>query len=189
MVVLSKYLLIFLAIFLAVAILLSSGNALVFAEANTIAPVVEYTIYKPSPNETYANTMMIDFNYNISYKESGVKSLGLSNYYSIDKGANQSFPTHWYVKAADISKLSNGTHELNVYVDAQYVYNNTVFSNTFQLFSINFKVLESSPAPTSTVPEFPIAASLVTVLAVVSLLLIVGKRRANNQSLGTSFGA
>ena len=51
-----KYLKVCLAVVLVVTIvLLSSGNAMVFAEANTITPVIEYTIYKPSPNETYTH--------------------------------------------------------------------------------------------------------------------------------------
>jgi|WetSurMetagenome_2_1015567.scaffolds.fasta_scaffold163935_1 hypothetical protein len=190
-----KYLSICLVVFLVVSILLSLDNALLFADANTIAPVVEYTIYEPSPDKTYTNTMMISFSYDVSYKDSGAKSLGRTNCYSIDGGANQSFPTGWYVKAADISKLSNGTHELSIYVWAPYVYNDAIFPNTFKLFSTNFTVLNLSPTPTQitnipsqspastpspTVPEFPIILSLVAVLAAVSLLLIVGKKKLNS---------
>ena len=146
---LGKYLTICLAVVLIVAIVLQSlGNTMVLTVANTITPVVEYTIYEPSPNETYTNTMMIRFSYDVSYKDSGAKSLGRTNCYSIDGGANQSFPTGWYVKNADISKLSNGTHELSIYVWAPYVYNDAIFPNTFKLFSTNFTVLNLSPTPT-----------------------------------------
>ena len=96
------------------------------------------------------HTMNIDFYYDVSYKDSGANSLGLSNCYSIDGGLNQSFPTHFNVKAADISKLSNGTHELTVYIWAPYVYNGVTYPNNFKLFSTNFTVLNFSPTPTQT---------------------------------------
>ena len=155
----------------------SKSSIDLMAESNTINPEVKYTIYKPSPNETYTNTMMIDFYYDVSYKDSGVESLGLSNYYSIDKGENQSFPTHGYVKVADISTLSNGTHELTVYIDAPYVYNSTIFPNTFQLFSTNFTVLNLSPATTSSVPELSWLAILPLLLSMLSIAVILKVRK------------
>jgi len=88
-----KFLTVCLAFVLVVTIIvLSLGNEMVFAEANTITPVVEYTIYEPSQNETYTNTMMIRFSYDVSYKDSGAKSLGRTNCYSIDGEQTNPFP-------------------------------------------------------------------------------------------------
>jgi hypothetical protein len=198
-----KYLTEFLAVVMVVTIvLLSLGNEMVFAEVSTITPAIEYIIYQPSPNVTYTNTMMIGFSYDVSYKDSGAKSLGLSNYYSIDNGANQSFPTAWYVKDADISKLSNGTHELTVYIDAPFVYNDVIFSNTFKLFSTNFTVLNLPPTPSPTIPEatssltpsiprnpphldptvYLIPISVIVAVVIVSLLLFRTHRKTANST-------
>ena|SRR5674476_587332 len=185
----------FLLVLLLLLVVLQTDT--IMAEPNTINPAIQYTIDKPSPNETYTNTMMISFYYDVSYKDSGVESLGLSNYYSIDKGANQSFPTQWFVKAADISKLSNGTHELTVYIDAPYVYNNTVFPNTFQLFSTNFTVLNLPPTPTQitnipsqspastptpTVPEFSWLAVTLLLVAMSCIAVILRHRKTISQN-------
>jgi hypothetical protein len=50
------------------------------------------------------------------------------------------------------------------------------WSNT-QTITIGESSSTNTPAPSPTVPEFPITATLIAVLAVVSLLLIVGKRK------------
>jgi hypothetical protein len=170
-------------------LLFCMGQYTNLAKANTVNPVVGYTIYEPSPNITYSNRMNIDIGYNVIYTDSGVTSLGLSNYFNIDRGANQSFPTHGYVKSVDISKLTNGAHELTIYVDAPYVYNDAIFPNTVKLLSTNFTVLNltptqstnvhsQTPAPTHTptVPEFPIEYAI-SLLAVASISLVYFRRR------------
>jgi hypothetical protein len=178
-----------LAIVLMVTLLLSLTDTLAMAKANTVKPVVGYTIYEPSPDIAYSNRMNIDIGYDITFTDSGVTSLGLSNYFNIDRGANQSFPTHGYVKSVDISKLTNGAHELTIYVDAPYVYNDAIFPNTIKLLSTNFTVLNLTPAPstnvhtqtpaptpTPTVPEFNLVTAI-SLLAVTSVSLVFLKRR------------
>ncbi len=135
----------------------------VMAEPNTINPAISYTIRQPSPNVTYTNQMPLSFVYDVTYTDPSVDSLGLGVTYCIDKGSKQSIPTlGWYDEIINISRLSNGRHELSVYIQAPYVYNGTIFLNTLKLFSVNFSVLNIAITPiptvaitpTPTVPEF-----------------------------------
>lgn len=63
-------------------------------------------------------------------------------------------------------------------VIASWTFNGTKsdWSNT-QTITIPETPSSTSPIPSPTVPEFPITVSLVTVLAAVSLLLVIGKRK------------
>lgn len=79
-----------------------------------------------------------------------------------------------------LPSLSEGSHSVTVYFGWQFDeglerYEVTAYTTA------NFTVTDSSSSsPTTTVPEFPITVSLVAVLAAVSLLLVIGKRKLTN---------
>ena len=124
--------------------------------------------------------------------------------WSEDKSNNGVYPDRYYFEiggleasdSADTVKsyplpIQNG--KLDFQVKAQTGYSFTYFGGHIQPIGTDIQIVaqsdwsntqtitigESSPTPTSTptVPEFPITASLVAVLAAVSLLLVMGKRK------------
>jgi hypothetical protein len=77
-----------------------------------------------------------------------------------------------YYANATLFNLSDGDYFLNVL----YTVGNST-SGSSAGSSVNFSVDLSDDNPSPTVPEFPITASLVVVLAAVTLLLVIGKRK------------
>jgi hypothetical protein len=94
--------------------------------------------------------MPIDFSFDKTILDTSVDALGLEVYYSIDNSFNESFTNPFYNGVVHLSHISNGTHQLSAYVQAPYVYNNTIFTNTQKLFTLNFKVQNYPPNITIT---------------------------------------
>jgi hypothetical protein len=70
-----------------------------------------------------------------------------------------------------------GPHTLTVFDGYQSDNHFTIYQKDSVSFAVALSTPTPNPTPTPTVPEFPITASLVTVLAAVSLLLVIGKKK------------
>jgi hypothetical protein len=74
-----------------------------------------------------------------------------------------------------LPKFTEGSHTITVYFGRQHATRYDVLAYESVNFTISTEVNEITPIPS--VPEFPITATLIEVLAVVSLLLMIGKRK------------
>jgi hypothetical protein len=129
-------------------------NTIITVDAKINMPVVISPL-----NRTTYNTNRVPLTYAIDKKI-------LWSYYSVDSTNNSDLKN--FNGNITLPILSEGQHTLTLAVTT----NTSTVHQTIQtiIFSI------STTAPSPTVPEFPITVSLVTVLAAVSLLLVLGKR-------------
>lgn len=86
-----------------------------------------------------------------------------------------------YIYSVNLSELSAGKHSLIVYANATgWVIGNT-HEYSFPIIATSnityFTVSDNLPNTSPIVPEFTTIVTLVTILAVVSLLLVIGKRK------------
>jgi len=135
-------------------------NAL-FTREMTVDVAANTPIVISPLNQTTYNTKEVPLTYAID------KEI-LWSYYSID--SSNSSDLRNFKGNITLPSLSEGQHKLTLAVTI----NHTKIHQTIQtiIFSIN------TAAPSPTIPEFPITALLVAVLAALSLLLLTVKRKA-----------
>jgi hypothetical protein len=145
-------------------------------------------IFAPQNNSFIDNPVQLVFCVRallLPYCYSSVGNIG----YSLDNGVINSvndFLNQTIVHQADsddatvwvnmtLPALSEGPHTITVYWGWYFVGSNQRYEvSAYQTVVFN---IGSSFNPSPTVPEFPITVTLVTVLAFVSLLLVMGKRK------------
>jgi len=105
--------------------------------------------------------------------------------YSVIDFINQTIVKGWDVDDATVwanltlPDLTEGSHTITVYFGWQFEGVNQrydVVAYSIVDFMISY-ASDTTLEPTPTVPEFPIVLSLVAVLAAVTLLLVIGKRK------------
>jgi hypothetical protein len=136
------------------------GIILTDSRTFTVNTTFVYPTILLSPNNITYSSKEIPLTYTIDNSTYTV-------YYELDNSRQTTLAGN-----TTLSGLSEGQHTITA---GAYNVNTGIYSK--QTANFNIDITNPSPVPTPTVPEFPITITLVTILASVSLLLVVGKRK------------
>lgn len=177
----------------------ASSPAIYVSPTGGMSTSYRLTLFNPDEQTTYDGVLPLEFMVIWSYDIMPIFEPTTDYAYSIDgnpfvsitanktsndrPGGGYTFvynPSFSYT--LDISSLTKGPHELVIRANFNFGHSqlndtSTPFSFTVQNSNPNLNPNNTlTPTPTPTVPELPLL-SIVTVLAVVSLLLVMGKRK------------
>jgi hypothetical protein len=183
-----------LMLFLALLILPVAELQFVEAGSEPVSPVLSnVNIVSPS-NSTY-NSSLLTLKANVTTL--GGSNIKTSMSYSLDGTYNQtvpvtieypagnSFTMALHVGLLDLPPLSEGSHNITVYVKCDYPNNGrfvnepdtiTAFYNSTVYFTIN-------PNPEQQIPEFPAWTPILLVLCIVAIAVLVYRRKLHEISV------